>query len=212
MFKKKENPVKVLKNHFSKRFAAAIEQFQSQILTAEDIQLLIENEPTVAFVVEQIRREQLEAAKQEANKRILDRQENLIESLFSTAQKERLILEDELARLMLTVPGSPDEVKAKQSKLNLLADRIKAADVILCDLENCRAKNFKVSRGRPRKVEERSIFDIANEVEEVDSSGQNLNERIATLVKQLTLGDKKYLLVYIEKMLEVGNANETKIT
>ena len=212
MFKKKENPVKVLKNHFSQRFLTAVELVQSKILTNDDVQLFVNNEPTVAYVVEKIRREQFEAAKQEANKRILDRQENLIESLFSTAQKERLILEDELARLMLTVPGSPDEVKAKQSKLNLLADRIKAADVILCDLENCRAKNFKVSRGRPRKVEERSIFDIANEVEEVDSFGQNLNERIAALVKQLTLGDKKYLLIYIEKMLEVGNATETKIT
>lgn len=212
MFKKKENPVRVLKNHFSQRFLTAVELVQSKILTNDDVQLFVNNEPTVAYVVEKIRREQFEAAKQKANKRILDRQENLIESLFSTAQQERLILEDELARLMLTVPGSPDEVKAKQSKLNLLADRIKAADVILCDLENCRAKNFKVSRGRPRKVEERSIFDIANEVEEVDSSGQNLNERIAALVKQLTLGDKKYLLIYIEKMLEVGNATETKIT
>lgn len=165
MFKKKENPVLDLKKHFSKRFAAAVEQFQSQILTAEDIQLLIENEPTVAFVVEQLRREQIEVAKREANRVILNRDESLIDLTIDDVKKELLILEEEFSRLMLTTPASPDEIKTKRRKLNELNDRIEATQVILADLENCKTSKFKSARGRPRKKEDKSLIELAEERE-----------------------------------------------
>lgn len=165
MFKKKENPVLDLKKHFSKRFAAAVEQFQSQILTAEDIQFLIENEPTVAFVVEQLRREQIEVAKRETNRVILKRDESLIDLTIDDVKKELLILDEEFSRLMLTTPASPDEIKTKRRKLNELNDRIKATQVILADLENCKTSNFKSARGRPRKKEDKNLIELAEERE-----------------------------------------------
>lgn len=165
IFKRKNNPILDLKNHFSKRFAAAVEQLQSEILTEEDVQLLIANEPTVAFVVEQIKREQLEASRREANGAILTRDEDLIDLTISKVQEELLVLEEEFSRLMQTTPASPEEIKLKRRKLNELNNRIESTEIILNDLENCKVNNFKPSRGRPRKREDKSLIELAKERE-----------------------------------------------
>lgn len=164
-FKRKNNPILDLKKHFSKRFATAVEQLQSGILTVEDVQLLIGNEPTIAFVVEQIKRDQLEASKRAANNAILSRDESLIDLTISEVQAELLVLEEEFSRLMLTNPATADEIKLKRRKLNKLNNRIEATEIILSDLENCKADNFKSARGRPRKREDKSLIELAEERE-----------------------------------------------
>lgn len=162
-FKRKNNPILDLKKHFSRRFAAAVEQLQSEILTAEDVQLLIANEPTVAFVVDQIKRDQLEAYKREASAAILARDEGLIDLTISEVENELLVLEEEFSRLMSTTPASAGEIKLKRRKLNELNNRIESTEIILSDLENCKVNNFKSSRGRPRKKDDKSLIDLAKE-------------------------------------------------
>lgn len=173
LFKRKNNPVLELKKHFSKRFAAAVEQFQSKILSEEDIHLLIDKEPTVAYVIERLRNEQREETKREANEVILNRDKELIDLTIFEVQQELLVLEEEFSRLMLTTPATPEEIKLKRRKLNELNNRIEATEIILSDLENCKANNFKSARGRPRKREDKSLIELAKEQQKPSKKEKN---------------------------------------
>lgn len=172
-FKRKNNPILGLKKYFSERFATAVEQLQSGVLTGEDIQLLIANEPTVAFVIEQIKRDQFEASRHEANAAILSRDEGLIDLTISGVEKELLVLEEEFSRLMSTTPATAEEIKLKRRKLNELNNRIESTEIILSDLENCKVNNFKPSRGRPRKKDDKSLIDLAKDRENPSKKQKN---------------------------------------
>lgn len=206
MIKKQNNykkTIQLLRSHFSDRFQKAIELFQSKILSVEDINFFCDNEPTVSYVIEDLKRKKSEELKKQANKAILERDKQTIDINIELIEKERAVLEDEFSRLMLAEPVAPEDALQKQRDLNYLSDRMKACDVILKDLENCKVKHFKVQRGRPQKKEPKPISELAKDFEDSKVDNEILDKEIFDSISKLCVSNKKYIYSYIQKMLEL---------
>ena len=196
---------KILRKHFADRYQNAIELWQSKILSDDDAVLFSEKEPTVSYTLQQIKKQQADDKNKETTKAILERDEALIDAHIETTKKEREVLDEAFVKLMMTDPKTPDEAVAKQGELNYLSERKKSCDIVLKDLEDCKTQYFKTKRGRPANVEEKTIFELARNIKEVDDNGLSLDDRIIALLKQLSPEKKKYLVEYINQMLETEN-------
>lgn len=201
--KDKQKSIRLAKKYFSNRFLKAVELIQSDLLLLEDVTLFCENEPTISYVLEQIKKKAVDEAKKQTNKTILTRDISLIDYNIENTKKEMVVLRDEFSRIMFIEPNTPEEAIHKQSELNYYLERINACEIILEDLESCKNKHFKVSRGRPKKKDEKNILELAKEIKDVDSEGLTLDDRIIADLRNLTIEKKKYLLEYINRMIEV---------
>ncbi len=195
--------LKILKNHFSERFEKTVELLQSKILTFEDVKYFCENEPTVAYVIEELKIKKEDELKKQSNKAILARDTSLIDISLINVEKEKAVLSDEFARLMLSEPASPEEALQKQINLNNLTDRIKACDIIYNDLQNCKTKNFKSAKGRPRKKENKDLVDLVQDFKKSELDEKQIDKDIACNLKNLLVDEKQYLLNYIQKMIQI---------
>lgn len=208
MIKKQNNykkTIQLLRSHFSDRFQKAIELFQSKILSVEDINFFCDNEPTISYVIENLKKKTSEELKKEANKAILKRDSALIDISLKNVENEKAILSDEFARLMISEPVTANDVLQKQVDLNNLQDRIKACDIIYSDLENCKNKNFKANRGRPLKKENKDLIELATAYKDNKANTNKLDEDIISLLYQLSEDEKRYIIIYINKMIETRN-------
>ena len=199
----KNETLKELHIHFASRFQKAVELLQAGILTTEDAKFFCENEPTVSYVIEDLKRKKSDELKKQANKAILERDKQTIDINIELIEKERAVLEDEFSRLMLAEPVAPEDALQKQRDLNYLSDRMKACDVILKDLENCKVKHFKVQRGRPQKKEPKPISELAKDFEDSKVDNEILDKEIFDSISKLCVSNKKYIYSYIQKMLEL---------
>lgn len=208
MIKKQNNykkTIQQLRSHFSDRFQKAIELFQSKILSVEDIDFFCDNEPTISYVIENLKKKTSEELKKEANRAILKRDSTLIDISLKNVENEKAILSDEFARLMISEPVTANDVLQKQVDLNNLQDRIKACDIIYSDLENCKNKNFKVNRGRPLKKENKDLIELAKAYKDNKANTNKLDEDIINLLCQLSEDEKRYIITYINNMIETRN-------
>lgn len=194
--------IKLLKKHFSERFQKTIELTQSKILSNEDICFFCENEPTVSYIIEELKKKKSDEITKQANKAIIKRDSSLIDISLKNVENEKAILSDEFARLMISEPISPEEVLQKQIDLNNLLDRIKSCDIIYNDLQNCKDKNFKITRGRPHKKENKELIELATEYINEEKNILKLDEEINNLICQLSQEEKQYIKTYIKNMIE----------
>lgn len=194
--------IKLLKKHFSERFQKTIELTQSKILSNDDICFFCENEPTVSYIIEELKKKKSDEITKQANKAIIKRDSSLIDISLKNVENEKAILSDEFARLMISEPISPEEVLQKQIDLNNLLDRIKSCDIIYNDLQNCKDKNFKITRGRPHKKENKELIELATEYINDEKNILKLDEEINNLICQLSQEEKQYIKTYIKNMIE----------
>lgn len=206
---KEESPTKKLQKHFSDRYLKTVELVQAGIIVEEDVNLLIKNEQTVSYVIQQIKSESKENERKKAYKAIVNRDELLIDEQIKKVEDERTLHYNEFSKLMFTEPVDAPSAMEKQSQLNFISNNIKSCDIILKDLQECKESHFKVKRGRPPKQEEKNIFELAREVKEVDDNGLSIDDRIILLLKQLPAEKKPYLLEYIKQMINAEESLKT---
>lgn len=203
---KEKKPIEKLRDHFSDRFSKAVELVQAEILKEEDIKLFIENEPTVNYVINDLKEKEKNEKHKKAYNAIVKRDSLLINEQIEKVEQERAVHYNEFSKIMLTDPVDASAAAEKQTQLNFISNNIRACDIILNDLQKCFNKNFKKDRGRPKNEEEKSIFELAKQLKEVDEDGLTLDERIMALTKQLNQDKKKYLVEYIKQMIEAEKA------
>lgn len=203
---KEKKPIEKLRDHFSDRFLKTVELVQAEILKEEDIKLFIENEPTVNYVINDLKEKEKNEKHKKAYNAIVKRDSLLINEQIEKVEQERAVHYNEFSKIMLTDPVDASAAAEKQTQLNFISNNIRACDILLNDLQKCFNKNFKKDRGRPKNEEEKPIFELAKQLKEVDEDGLTLDERIMALTKQLNQDKKKYLVEYIKQMIEAEKA------
>lgn len=203
---KEKKPIEKLRDHFSDRFLKTVELVQAEILKEEDIKLFIENEPTVNYVINDLKEKEKNEKHKKAYNAIVKRDSLLINEQIEKVKQERAVHYNEFSKIMLTDPVDASAAAEKQTQLNFISNNIRACDILLTDLQKCFNTNFKKAIGRPKTEEEKPIFELAKQLKEVDEDGLTLDERIMALTKQLNQDKKKYLVEYIKQMIEAEKA------
>lgn len=149
---KKQKQCRKIKQHFARRYYNFMNSFLSGNLSEEDIDAFTTFEPTIFYTLKMIADKKEELTKQEAYNARINRDETLCDLLMQEAETDLKLLEEEDMRVAQNPANSPEDIKLKMDKLELVRKKREQTQFILADLKNVKeALHPKRKPGRPPK-------------------------------------------------------------
>ncbi len=127
-----------------------VDMIYNKSLTQDELQLYIDNRPSVYTVLVQARRKlQLKKDKEVYNEALHG---DMLTDTIATVRRKILICEEEYRMLDLKEVYDPEDIERKKEDLTKLQQRLEQDNQVLHSLEVILAeRNAKRPRGRPRK-------------------------------------------------------------